>query len=176
MKSDSGANRRRAQDASEQAWWSEYRAYEADREFGRMRRRAILCTLACRLARRRAAVVEPPTEGGAGSGLLVDIRSIIGSIDREGREVPGLPVLKRVSLPEWRRIYLIDSDDAHPALTVRQGRDGWYLAGGLPALIVLEVSRAKKRPRVRIALDPRGDSGPCPDASTAEGGDECHAA
>ena len=173
---NSGENRRRAQDARERAWWSEYRVYEADREFRRTRRREILRMLAHRLARRRVVVKEPPMESRGGSRLLVDIRSVIGSVDREGREVPGLPVLKRISLHEWRRIYLIDSDDTYPALTVRRGRDGWYLTGGLPALIALEVSRARNRPLVRIALDPRGESGSGPDAATAEGGAECCAA
>ncbi len=170
---DRGSNRRHAQDAYERAWWSEYRFYEADREFTRMRRRAIPRALSSRFARRRPAADEAPTGLRAGSEHRVAIASIVGSIDREGREMPRLPVLKRASLREWRRIFLLDSDDAGPTLTVRRGWGGWYLTGGLPALIVLEVSRAKKRPLVRIALDPRREPGPCHCAAIAEGVDEC---
>jgi hypothetical protein len=168
---DSGSNRRHAQDAGEKAWWSEYRFYEADREFSRMRRRAVLRALASWFVRRHPAAEEPPTGDRTGREDLVAIASIVGCMGREGREVPRFPVLKRAFLHEWRQIFLAESDDADPTLAVHKGRGGWYLAGGLPALIVLEVARAKHRPLVRIAPDPRRE--PCLCTVIPEGGDEC---
>jgi hypothetical protein len=162
-----------AQKAYEYAWLAERSRYEADREFGRMRRKAMLRMAAGILAGRQPGSDEPKEESRTRDGSHVPIDSIVGIVDRHGRKVPRLPVLNRKLQAEWRRVFSLDSDETFPDLTVSGGRGGWYLAGGAAALIALEVQRAKKRGTVHVVPAPEPETRQCCGATEKHDGDEC---
>ncbi len=136
----------RAQKAVEEAWISEYRRHEADKEFGRARRRVIVKRIKRALFGRKKIreVFHAPKPGGFTGRLSIPLDSIVGIVDRAGRDVSTLPALDRKLRKEWRRWYLSDDMEAYPILKVRLGPGGWYLMGGPAALVVVEVLRAKR--------------------------------
>ena len=84
-----------------------------------------------------------------------------------------LPMMSRTLQGEWRRLFALDQEDAYPKLAVRPGPGGWYLTGGAPASIALEVLRAKKIGMARVVMDPGSEDKPCCGASETDAADEC---
>jgi len=154
-------------------WLTEFSAYQADREFKRMRRKAFIQRAADVIAGRQSGSSEPALATRTRDGLLVPVDSIIGSMDRHGRKVPRLPTMSRALQGEWRRLFTMDPDDGYPTLAVRPGPGGWYLTGGAPASIALEVLRAKKLGMARVVMDPGSEDKPCCGASETDAADEC---
>jgi hypothetical protein len=50
---------------------------------------------------------------------------------------------------------------------------GWYLEGGAPALVLLEVLKAKGRMTARVSMAPQPEAEQCRSASAMEECDEC---
>ena len=161
------------QAAYEKDWIVGFSTYVADREFKRMRRKAFIKKAAGVITGRKSGSPEPALATRTRDGLLVPIDSIIGSVDRHGRKVLRLPMMSRALLGEWRRLFAADLEDAYPKLAVRPGPGGWYLTGGAPALIALEVLRAKKIGMVRVVADQGMEAEPCCGSSETDAADEC---
>ena len=146
----------------------EHNLVDADREFRRVRARALLRSVFGTRARG-----EGDSETMISAQATVPISSIMGVIDREGRAVQGFPRLRRAHADRWRKDFL-DPEAGSAPLTVQQGPGGLYLMGGVPATVLLETLKAKNQTRVRVTLwtpkvlevgcDPCGDSTPCPEA------------
>jgi hypothetical protein len=152
-----------ARGTPEEAWISAHLHREADKEFRRMRRRAICRRIVRALSDRREierVFSVPETEGGTGR-LHVPIDSIVGTVDWAGRDVRFLPVMGRKLRAAWRHWFLSDDIDSYPAPNVRLGPGGWYLIGEPAALVVVEVLRAKghRTLAVRPATARRGVNG-----------------
>ncbi len=140
------------QKGREEAWVSEYRRQEADKEFGRARRRAIVKRIKRALFGRKefGEVFHAPKPGGFGGKPSIPLDSIVGIVDCAGRDIFTLPALDRKLRRAWRSRYLSDDIEASPNLKVRLGPGGWYLVGGPIALVLMEVLRAKKYKTLRV--------------------------
>ncbi len=161
------------QAAYEKDWLVGFSTYVADREFMHMRRKAFIKRAAGVIAGRQAGSSKPASATRTRDGLVVPVDSIIGSVDRHGMKVPRLPMISRTLLGEWRRLFDADLEDAYPALAVRPGPGGWYLTGGAPASVVLEVLRAKKIGMARVVMDQSMEAEPCCGASETDAAAEC---
>ncbi len=142
----------KTQKGREETWVSEYRRQEADKEFGRARRRAIGKRIKRALSGRKeiGKVFRAPKPGGFGGKLSIPLDSIVGFVDLAGGDISPLPALDCKLRKAWRRWYLSDDIEAYPILKVRLGPGGWYLMGGPIALVVTEVLRAKKYKTLRV--------------------------
>jgi hypothetical protein len=130
------------QETLEKAWVDEYERYLSAREMGKARRKAIGRLL---LGSRggRAAV----------SDRKVPIESIVGMMNGDGRTVRRLPPLSRKLVAAWQQGLALEESDTRFLLGVRSGPDGWYLTGGVSALLHLEILRAKGRRFIEVAPD-----------------------
>ena len=133
----------------EERWVIEYGDYEANKEFHRARLKAMIRLLVGALRSRHETTRAQRGPNSTGNGLMVAIDEIVGRIDGKGRCVRRLPPLRRASAATWCHLFKKDVEE-YPALTVRSGPGGWYLAGGAGSLLYLEIMRAKGWRRLRV--------------------------
>jgi hypothetical protein len=150
MREDSKSSWQLTKEAPEEAWAVEYSRYEADREFRRARRKAMIRLLRCVfLGRHRPSnAVESATP--TKDGVTIFIEAIVGMIDARGRKVSHLPPLHRRLAGAWRRAFCRGDVETYPALAVCSGSGGWYLMGDPVSLLYLEIMRAKAWRQIRV--------------------------
>jgi hypothetical protein len=123
----------------------------ADREFEKVRRRALLRRLRQHLGLERELTVAERPHSARFSIALVDIAGII---HEDGRHEEGIPVLPRLLARSWRSAFVdpnYDSADESP-FTFRIIGGAWYLEGGCPSLLRLELKALRGESRVRGRL------------------------
>jgi hypothetical protein len=135
----------RTQKGREQEWIREYRLREADKEFARARRRAVMEMIKrAFFGRKKHGRAYHAFSPDCFSGSLdIPIDSVMGAVDWAGRDIPFLKPLSRGLIREWRRLFLSDDVEAYPLFKVRPGPGGWYLMSGTAARIAMGVLRAK---------------------------------
>ncbi len=150
MSEDSKSSWQLMRETLEEVWAVEYSQYEADREFRRARRRAIVRLLrGVFLGRHRPSnAVEGATP--TKDGVMISIEAIVGMIDARGRKVSHLPPLHRRLAGAWRRAFCRGDLETYPALAVCSGPGGWYLMGDPVSLLYLEIMRAKAWRQIRV--------------------------
>ena len=139
---------------------------DADREYRKSRRKAY-----CR------KLLHAFGFGPAGPSLLemnadgefrIDFERIEGIADETGCLRSGLPPLAKSLLREWRRAFsrLAISEDEW-VFTLRSEGGLWYLEGGAPALVRLELMRMQGERGLRAKLHSRPDDYRCESSSPA---------
>jgi hypothetical protein len=129
--------------SQERAWLLKSELYEAEREFRRARARAIIRNVTGWMKPAAPDRHSAALPGSHGLAHVVPIDAIAGMLDKQGRRTVGIPILRRRMAETWRRMYREPDHSAHLPLSVVGGADGWYLAGGANALLVLEIMRAR---------------------------------
>ena len=146
MKSESIGARAQSVQMRQAAWAAEYDDYLATWELYKARWKAFVRMLRIRTAER------PETEmTNAGSRIPID--SVVGTIDACGQEVHHLPALPRKLLPAWLQGFRTQDFDRFPVLGVSAGQKGWYLTGGIQALLFLEILRARGQRLIRVRVE-----------------------
>jgi hypothetical protein len=139
--------------ALESAWVSEYGRYEADREFQRARRSALVRRIAsvwARGNRRSGSIAQTGT--CQGEPQEVPINSIVGTVDSRGITRRYLPVMSRRLATAWRIAFCSEAFEPGPVEVVQAGTREWYLSGGPVSVFQVEMMRARGFQTVRLPV------------------------
>jgi hypothetical protein len=157
---------------SENPWPAADEFRDADREFQKSRRKAYRRMLfrAFGFGPAGATLLEMNAEGE----FQIDLERIEGVDDGTGCLRPGVPPMAKSLLREWRKAFSRFAVGEETWIFALRSKGGlWYLEGGAPALLRLELMRMRGERGLRAMLRSLPDAyrGESPSEERCCGGD-----
>ncbi len=135
-----------------QRWKAAFDRHAEDVGFRRARFQAV-ARLLVGMVRSRGTPAGVPNH--AAGRATIPVKDIVGVVDRNGRAMRGLPWLPRGAAPTWQILFHRDAD-SFPALPVKPGPGGWYLADAAGSVLFLEVMRARGLRDLNVVIATEG--------------------